>query len=83
MKYLRILLFALLAVSIAAFGVAKVQEISARNAHVPVIESEDGTLELPCDYTEEELLAGVSAFDEEDARGLEGIARILEECVLL
>ena len=27
MKYLRILLFALLAVSIAAFGVAKVQEI--------------------------------------------------------
>lgn len=66
MKYLRILLFALLAVSIAAFGMAKVQELSARNAHVPVIESEDGTLELPCDYTEEELLAGVSAFDEED-----------------
>lgn len=66
MKYVRILLFALLAVSGAAFGMAKVQEISARNAHVPEIKCESGTLELSTGYTEAELLAGVSAYDEED-----------------
>ncbi len=66
MKYMRILLFALLAVSIAAFGAAKVREFSGRNAHVPEISCESGTLELPCSYTEAELFSGVSAYDEED-----------------
>ncbi len=66
MKYVRILLFALLAASIAAFGAAKVKEFSGRNEHVPEISCESGTLELSCSYTEEELFSGVSAYDEED-----------------
>lgn len=66
MKYLRILLLVLLAASAAAYGAAGVKELSGRNAHLPEISCESGTLELPCDYTEEELLSGVSAFDEED-----------------
>ncbi len=66
MKYVRFLLFVLLAASIAAFGAAKVKEFSGRNAHVPSISCESGTLELSCGYTEAELLSGVSAYDEED-----------------
>lgn len=51
----------------------------SRSEIVVPLHHHDGRVAGVLDIDSKEL----AAFDEEDARGLEGIARILEECVLL
>ncbi len=51
----------------------------SRSEIVVPLHHQDGRVAGVLDIDSKEL----AAFDEEDARGLEGIARILEECVLL
>lgn len=63
MKYVRILLFALLGISAFAFGAAKAKEFSGRNASAPTFTCSSDILELPCDHTEKDLLAGITAHD--------------------
>ena len=41
-------------------------KLGSRGDEKPVIESDGETLEIPCEYTKEDLLLGVTASDEED-----------------
>ncbi len=52
--------------SFALFGVTEVIRLVNRDTTLPVITSDREVLEIPCDYTEEQLLEGLTASDEED-----------------
>ncbi|MCR5294079.1 MAG: hypothetical protein K6E30_02735 [Lachnospiraceae bacterium] len=66
MKYARILLLLLLGLSAAAFGASKAKEFTEKNANLPVFTCSSDVLELSCDYTDEDLLYGITAYDKED-----------------
>lgn len=66
MRIVRVLLMAAFIISLVLFGVTEVLERTGRDPGTPVIVSDRETLEIPCAYTREQLLEGLSAKDETD-----------------
>lgn len=66
MRYVRMALIVLFVLSLGIFGVSEIMEISGRDTTVPEITSDRDVLEIPCAYTEEQLLEGLTAVDEAD-----------------
>lgn len=56
----------LFAVSVVIFGVSKVSEIFGGESSKPVIKSTSDSITVSCDYTEKEILAGLTAEDRQD-----------------
>ena len=52
--------------SAALFGVSEILELKGRDPDAPEIVSDREVLEIPCAYTMEQLMEGVSASDEQD-----------------
>lgn len=66
MRIIRILLIAGSILSFTLFGILQFMEIAGRDTSAPQITSEVDIVEVSCDYSEEDLLAGLSAWDEQD-----------------
>ena len=66
MRLLKIGSAALAAVAAVLFSVSIVVEFVGRDTTLPEITAGSDTREIPCDYTQEQLLEGVSASDERD-----------------
>lgn len=57
---------AVLALAVIIFGFAEVREYVGRDDTMPVMTADSDTIEVPCQYTPEQLLAGVTASDAKD-----------------
>ena len=66
MRIVKIVVFALLAISIALFGYYEVDKIVTTDNTMPVITGPKDTLEVSCNYSEKDLLRGLRATDEKD-----------------
>lgn len=66
MRLLKIGSVAIAAVAAVLFAVSLGVDFMSRDATLPQITAVSDTLEIPCDYTQEQLLEGVSASDERD-----------------
>lgn len=66
MKVVKGLLLAVFILSLGLFGVSQVIRLSGRDVSIPQIASDREVLELSCAYEPEQLLEGMSAYDEED-----------------
>lgn len=66
MRYVRIATVILFIISVAFFGYVKYAEQAKIDDTLPTISGPAEPLEIPCDYTEEDLLKGLSAHDEKD-----------------
>ncbi len=66
MKKVTVLSACLLAASAVFLGYVEYQEQESSRNEVPVISADSDTLEVTCDYTEEDLLQGITAVDQED-----------------
>ena len=66
MRLVKIGLIIVFLVSTGLFGVTGLMKLGSRGDEKPVIESDGEALEIPCEYTKEDLLLGVTASDEED-----------------
>ena len=65
-RLLRGVSIAALALALALFIAAQVNERMNRDDTLPTITADSDTIEIPCDYTQEQLLAGISASDAKD-----------------
>ena len=65
-RLLRGVSIAALALALALFIAAQVNERMNRDDTLPTITTDSDTIEIPCDYTQEQLLAGISASDAKD-----------------
>lgn len=66
MRFVKTALIAVFILAIAVFGVSEGIKLKNRDTTVPKIQSEEDVLEISCEYTEEDLLKGLSASDEKD-----------------
>ncbi len=66
MRLVKIGLIIVFLVSTGLFCVTGLMKLGSRGDEKPVIESDGEALEIPCEYTKEDLLLGVTASDEED-----------------
>ena len=66
MKYLRMTAVGLFAMAIGLFVLSEVQERMDEDPHSPVITCDTDEIEIPVDYTREQLMEGVHAEDQED-----------------
>ena len=66
MRLLKIGSAALAAVAAVLFAVSIVVDFVGKGYHIAGNNGWSDTLEIPCDYTQEQLLEGVSASDERD-----------------
>ena len=66
MKYVRIAVSVLFVISVAFFGFVEYSEKSGIDNTLPTISGPTEPLEISCKYTDEELLKGLSAYDEKD-----------------
>ena len=69
MEYMRIVRLGLIIVfllSLGLFGVTEAAQFVLQDRTEPEITSDRDVLEITCDYTEEQLMEGLSASDEED-----------------
>ena len=66
MKFVRTSVVIIFILALGAFGLSKVVYMRNRDTSVPVIASDREVLEIPCDYTEEQLVEGLTAYDEKD-----------------
>lgn len=66
MKIVKLVLIIVFALSLIVFGVSEIIVLSGRDTTDPVIESDREVVEIPCAYTQEQLMEGMSAFDKED-----------------
>lgn len=66
MKYLRMTAIGLFAMAIGLFVMSEVQERMEEDPHSPVITCDTEEIEIPVDYTQEQLMEGVHAEDPED-----------------
>ena len=53
-------------ISLLIFIVAVVKELISSDSSIPEITSDRDVLEVPCNYTESQLLEGLSAYDQDD-----------------
>lgn len=66
MRAVRTILILVFVISLGVFGASEALEISARDTTLPQISSDREVLEIPCGYTEEQLLEGLTASDGTD-----------------
>lgn len=66
MRIVRMILIIVSAISLGIFGVSEIIQAAGRDRTIPEITSTMDVLEIPCDYTEEQLLEGLSASDGKD-----------------
>ena len=66
MRWIRTFIILFFILAAAVFGVSRVQEFRERDETIPVITSDREILEIPCDYTQEQLTEGLTAYDEKD-----------------
>ena len=66
MRAVRTILIIVFVISFGIFGVSELIQISSRDTTVPEIASDRDVLEIPCEYTEEQLLEGLTASDGTD-----------------
>lgn len=66
MRYIRLVVILLFIIGAGIKGVAEVNEHFFTDKTYPVISSTSETIAVPCDYTDEDLLQGLSATDEKD-----------------
>ena len=66
MRIVRMILIIVSAISLGIFGVSEIIQAAGRDRTIPEITSTTDVLEIPCDYTEEQLLEGLSASDGKD-----------------
>ena len=66
MKKLKILSALIFIVSLCVLVYAEVTELQQQSNKSPVIKCDSDILEIQCNYTNEDLLKGVTAYDEED-----------------
>ena len=66
MRLVKIGLIIVFILSAVLFGVSEGMEFRDRDLDVPEIASDREVLEIPCEYTEEQLMEGMSASDEQD-----------------
>lgn len=66
MRLLKIVTVVALIAAVLVFAAAQATALAQRDTTIPVLSAESETLEIPCAYTQEELLAGVTASDAKD-----------------
>ncbi len=66
MRYVRLVVCILFALSVVFFGYVKYNESKQVDNTMPRISGPEGELEISCSYTEADLLNGLSAYDEKD-----------------
>ena len=66
MKRIRIFSIGFFILSVAVFGIYKVRTVKNQDLVGPVIKMNEGTITVPVDAAEEELLAGITAEDNKD-----------------
>lgn len=66
MRIVRTVLIVVFALSLGIFGVSEIIELSTRDTTQPEIVSDREVLEIPCEYTEEQLMEGLTARDDSD-----------------
>lgn len=66
MRWIRTFIILFFILAAAVFGISRVQEFRERDETIPVITSDREILEIPCDYTQEQLTEGLTAYDEKD-----------------
>ena len=66
MKFVRTIVIILFILAATAFGISKAVELKNRDTSIPEIISDREVLEIPCDYTEEQLMEGLTACDAKD-----------------
>lgn len=66
MKFIRVIVVACLVVSIGLYGAGAIRENKNYDPTVPVITSTEDVLEITTDYTQEDLVSGLSAWDDGD-----------------
>ncbi len=66
MRIVRIVLIGAFILSLGLFGATEIIQLANRDASVPVITSDREVLEIPCDYTQDQLLEGLTATDATD-----------------
>lgn len=66
MKYIKIAVIIAFILSLGVFIASKVREIQSADETLPEITSDRKLLEIPCDYTRDQLLEGLTAYDEKD-----------------
>ena len=59
MKIVKTAMLMILALSVGVFGVSVIISLAGRDASAPVITSDTDVLEIPCDYTQDQLMAGL------------------------
>lgn len=66
MKYIRAVVIVLFAAALGVFGYAEIRQYRNADPTPPELVCENSELHLSCSYSEEELMAGLSASDRED-----------------
>ncbi len=66
MKYVKIAVLVLFLAAVGIFGTERILAYSGRDPSPPEISSDREILEIPCSYTEEQLLEGLTAWDDTD-----------------
>lgn len=66
MKIVKMALIIVFVLSFGIFGVSEVLALGSRDMSDPVITSDRDVLEIPCEYTQEQLMEGITASDAED-----------------
>lgn len=66
MKYIKIAVVIAFILSLGAYGASRIIEAQSADATIPQITSDREILEVPCDYTREQLKEGLEAYDEKD-----------------
>ena len=66
MRILKRTVIVIFCVSLLIFIIAVVKELISSDSSIPEITSDRDVLEVPCNYTESQLLEGLSAYDQDD-----------------
>lgn len=66
MKFLKICVIGFFVLSLVVFSSSLVKQFFSYDSSKPVIVSEVKEIEIPCDYTKEEIMQGLSAHDDKD-----------------
>lgn len=64
MRIVRAALIIVFILSLGTFGISELLKMQNQDTTLPQITSDREVLEIPCDYTEQDLLEGLSAYDE-------------------
>lgn len=66
MKAIRAVIIVIFLAAVGIYGLAEYQEMANADPNRPQLVSETERIVVPCDYTEEDIMEGLSAHDEED-----------------